>query len=1046
MKPDGSIVCEVVEEIDDPVPSPITSRCNTSLLGGERVVKLELGEEANETDPLLPAEHFNGPVPVKVEVKTEFVIKTEDGEEPIFHELTNPYLESKFKNENCINFDNIEGLSDEDIPNIPVIDISEIDSKPLTHRAPLPNKLPPIFPLNHSPGKRSDRGLGRENVPPVLSDVIDTSSHSPLHDSNGEQQPENVDWGTRSSEPVVINVPNDAENCPCIIETLLELPFVHRDWTTEERKAIVVKGKPTEFPVRLVSKAISRDKFDWLTGCSARQELYCWPCLLFQPKLVWSSTRSLLSDDALYHSIKLSHKKSVAMLEKFEEHFKKLGLAKKIEKPVITTIPKPVPEPTKTKPQLMQSNNSKNYCLVSKLIHNDVRNLPKGDRDKLIMNGRPRPSLGELALLNSSQSSDIEYDKVDWLTASRKLRRLFCWPCLMLPQNLKIGVWTKFGFCDFRQLNDAVGRHAATQVHIDAYLQLKVWESEISKKSIRPSTLNNQNTRKQRDFLKYIVDVSCFMKQKINNTTISIEDYVDVLKLVSSRDEKLKYFFQENSVKSNKDVETLITPYLKSISTTLQSMILSRIKDELKKTMFVSLILNDTGVHDKLRSTYVAAIVRYTSQTGEPRERFVKFIKASTDRSVSNFLKDIYALILELDCAKKIVGFTYDGGVVQPSTMLSFNNSMKDLFPSSNFFHYRDHRLRSLIIQSLSHIKCSKDFIFTLKEISTFFENAPNAKDSFLMLVNRKKPINWDISSGLVFTITNHYCPLITFFESIKSGGLKFEWTNKIMAQADKFVQFLLRLKNRFLVVLLSKIFSDVDHLCRVIEGKFDSKSRMAGGKNAVDQIKTNLFEDIFKIACSISSSEPRVVVPGNLDIFKDIYQQVTHDVSTLLKERTSDLEKWEFFNFVPNDKSFGMYLECAKARLSTVSLPLPVCGSMDCQRLLPQLVFIRSNERLFGDKDIDGLVRCLHSFDMIEVVDELYKFLMFIRTIPMIANDPKRPKIAKINDYVKGKKELDDSDTLMFIEKELLSKMQSDMNFYDDVIDVVIPLTKRDV
>uniref|UniRef100_A0A0A9WQL4 Inner membrane ABC transporter permease protein yejE n=1 Tax=Lygus hesperus TaxID=30085 RepID=A0A0A9WQL4_LYGHE len=1076
MKPDGSIVCEVVEEEidDDDVPNPITSKCNTSLVDDERLVKLELGDEGNEIDPLLPVEDFNKEplsptflqasnptsAPVKVEVKTEDEIKTED---PTFLKLTNPFTASKFKNELNRN-DEAEDMPDES--NIPVIDISEpIVVKTLTtQRTPLSSKLPqprPFLSKNNSSNKRTNR----ENVPPATrGDVIDSSysavsPSSPVHVTNNsvgeEQQPPvklaeeveaRVDWVKRFSDPVV------ADNCPCIIENLLEVPFLNKQWTTEKRREIVIKGKPKKFPVRFSGAVISHDRLDWLTGCSARDELYCWPCLLFQPKSPWYSKKSVLSDDSLIHQRTFDHKKSVSTLNRLEMHFQKLKMKMTSKKPTPAkyseenVLPKPTPNLNLTKDTGQPSKKKTYSCIVSKLIDKNFSDLDKEERESILLIGRPRPQLGELALLNRCQSSAQEYDRVEWLTASLEHKKLYCWPCLLGPQNSKFGVWTKLGFSEFRFLDDAVQRHEASLPHMDAYLQLKVWESEVKKKSVGSTTLNDQKARKRFDFLKYVVDVTCFMKQKITNSATSIDDYVDVLKLVSSRDEKLKNFFNDKSLKSDEAIKTVITPYVKRISASLQLKMLSRIKEELKKTHFVSLILSDTSVHDKMRNTYVAAIVRYTTETGSPCERFVKFIKAATDRPIRNFLEDVKSLVNQLDCAQKLVGFTYDGGVVQSPMIKFFNNEMKQVFTSSNFFHYKSHNLRKLITQSLSHVKCCKDFVSSLTEISSFFDNTPNAKASFLSLITRKQTREWDFSSGLVLTIVNNYFSLIDFFDSIKSNGMAFEWNNKVKAQADKFVRFLLRLSNRFLIVLLSRIFADVDHLCQVLEGKFDTTSVMVGVSNAIEKIKSNNFDDIFRTACSISSNEPRIVFPGNRDIFKDIFQQVINVVSLLLTDRTSDMEKWDFFNFMPGNESCGKYLEAARNRISSSALAISVFPSLDCQRLHPQLVLFCNNERFFGNKDIDGLVRCLHDFDMVGVVDELYKFLMFIRSVPMIANDSKIPKINKINAYIKGKKELNDSDTLLWLERDLLSTLQSEESFHSDVINDIIRDTKRTV
>jgi len=76
------------------------------------------------------------------------------------------------------------------------------------------------------------------------------------------------------------------------ILSLLEKPFSAR--TMEEKLSILEKGKPkpdmsklsmcSKQGRRTITRSFSNSRFDeipWLTGCSKRNKLYCWPCVLF---------------------------------------------------------------------------------------------------------------------------------------------------------------------------------------------------------------------------------------------------------------------------------------------------------------------------------------------------------------------------------------------------------------------------------------------------------------------------------------------------------------------------------------------------------------------------------------------------------------------------------------------------------------------------------------------------------------------------------------------------------------------------------------------
>ncbi|KAF6205387.1 hypothetical protein GE061_019558 [Apolygus lucorum] len=899
-----------------------------------------------------------------------------------------------------------------------------------------------------------------ENADIVIYDSDDTINNTDAVNSNSVDMINNADMvilNSDSKEEIVIpkydieppsgtlfsfnnflsikseNIEN-TDGCPCIIEELLKVPFA--DYTKrspDDRKAIVFKGKPTRFPVHFT--VIPHKEIDWLTGCTAREELYCWPCLLFQPNIVWSSAQCLLSEDYIIHDNARTHRRSVAMLNQVELHFRQMGKDKtSTAEPTIAMRSDLDVFPSKTK----RSNSS----IIPELVAGSFSDFDKEKRDAILLRRRPRLPPGLSSLLNERQMEAFQDDANHWLIGSDEFRSFFCWPCLLTSN--KSDKWGKFGFRDFQQLDDGVKTHETSQAHMSACVQLKLWESELGMKSTDSTNRVGQmskNDQKHRDFLKYVIDVVCFMKLKITNSTLTIDEYVDVLKLVSSCDGKLKEFINEKSVTSDEGIKTLLTPYLECISKCLQARILSRIKSELKKTFFVSLIFNDVSVKDKIRSTDVAVIVRYTSETGDSCERLVKFIVADTNSSILDFVEDVKSLVQnDLDCALKLVGFTYDGGVVPSSMMRLFNNVMKETFPRSNFFHYKEHKLPRVITQSLGHLECCKDFVNGLAKISRFFENSPKTKSSFITMSKNqvKQPFEWDFSSFLVVTIAENYSHIINFFDEIKWNESLFKRNRKVIAQADEFVEFLLCFSNCFLIFLLYEIFSEVDQLSKVLQGDFDSVSRINGGKDAVTKIKGIEFEDIFKKACSVSTTDSRIDIPDDEGTHRDIYSQVIQDLSTLLSERTADLKKWELYNVLPDDKNCMVYLKAIWKRLISSRLSLYITPQLKLIRLLPEFEQFCSNQRFRECQDIVELIKDLRGSDMFDTVNELYRFLMFIRTIPMIANDPKSvdPTLNKVKAYIKGKSDLCESDTLLWVEKNLLSQLRSEPNFQDSVID----------
>ena len=106
--------------------------------------------------------------------------------------------------------------------------------------------------------------------------------------------------------------------CPIMEDIVADLkhkPFEKRN--IAEKKEIINNGRPTP---ALTNKFGTRsfqskwyEQLDWLCGCAVTDKLYCWPCLLFQPKSNQSWTHAGYNNfrnilvDSKYHSKSLSH-------------------------------------------------------------------------------------------------------------------------------------------------------------------------------------------------------------------------------------------------------------------------------------------------------------------------------------------------------------------------------------------------------------------------------------------------------------------------------------------------------------------------------------------------------------------------------------------------------------------------------------------------------------------------------------------------------------------------------------------------------------------
>ena len=108
------------------------------------------------------------------------------------------------------------------------------------------------------------------------------------------------------------------------IQAIKTKPFSARSFI--EKKLLLEGGRPTP-NIRLMHNGRNFqtkwfEDVDWLCG-SPNGKLYCWPCLLFQPKMGQSWTdkgytnyRNLLSD-CKYHGTSMSHLSCYKKMKKF---------------------------------------------------------------------------------------------------------------------------------------------------------------------------------------------------------------------------------------------------------------------------------------------------------------------------------------------------------------------------------------------------------------------------------------------------------------------------------------------------------------------------------------------------------------------------------------------------------------------------------------------------------------------------------------------------------------------------------------------------------
>lgn len=119
-------------------------------------------------------------------------------------------------------------------------------------------------------------------------------------------------------------------------------------------------------------------------------------------------------------------------------------------------------------------------CLINELIGYPFLHRVESDQIDIIRNGRPMPNPSPNGGFIDNFVA-INYFKYDWLAGSKKLKKLFCWVCLLFsePDSTKVGrqsrhlslLWTQYGFDQMRKFSTAANKHQNGKSH-DKFLKM----------------------------------------------------------------------------------------------------------------------------------------------------------------------------------------------------------------------------------------------------------------------------------------------------------------------------------------------------------------------------------------------------------------------------------------------------------------------------------------------------------------------------------------------------------------------------------------------
>ncbi|XP_035205067.1 zinc finger MYM-type protein 1-like [Stegodyphus dumicola] len=339
------------------------------------------------------------------------------------------------------------------------------------------------------------------------------------------------------------------------------------------------------------------------------------------------------------------------------------------------------------------------------------------------------------------------YEKFKWLIGCSELNKLYCWPCLLFVVIEKDkNIWTKQGYSDLNPLHEAAKKHEKTQSHINAVILLKTFGTAridlmLDQQKASSIVQHNEKVTRNKNILKRLIDVVCYLAKQEdafcghneNITSLNRGNYIEFITLISKYDDLLATHLRTANVFSGTSnrIQNDIIALIKNI-------VISEIRNEVKETPFVAIMLDETS--DISHKSQLSVVLRYVNNCSAPVERFLFFKNVSGDRSAEALCNVVQETILSWGCENKLIAQMYDGVAVMAGALNWTQKKVKDIFPEAMFVHCCAHILNLVPSQSVLFIKDCKLFFATISGITSFFSLSTKRNHVLNEIIKRKFP------------------------------------------------------------------------------------------------------------------------------------------------------------------------------------------------------------------------------------------------------------------------------------------------------------------
>lgn len=711
------------------------------------------------------------------------------------------------------------------------------------------------------------------------------------------------------------------------------------------------------------------------------------------------------------------------------------------------------------------------HDIICSLIETPFSRLKENDRRDTMTNGRPMPPLNVLKRDHKDGKSFSRsfnthwYTSHQWMCGSYYKQSLFCWPCLLLSKG-RNNVWVLQGFSDFKNLSASVKKHELSKEHMSSFVALKRLQANTS--TIRDALemqssvslkLYNEDVRKNRKLLSYLIDVTCHLaKQELSfrghdekSDSLNVGNFRSTFNLIIKRDIEI----QEHLRKIGNIFSGLSKTIQNDLIVCISEYLMETIHQEIRDSLFFAVQADDTT--DILEKSQCAISVRYVNKCSEIKERFLGFYDVSEDRTADAMYNLITSVLIPFDFKNKLVGQCYDGASVMAGSLNGLQKKIKDDAPVALFVHCSAHRLNLVLQNGSKNIKNCRSFFATATSIAGFFHHS--AKRTFILdsVVHKRIPSScetrWTSRSKIIHVLDSKWEGLkIVFQKIIDDKSSAAESINGAIG----YLSFMNDLEFAFLTTVYKAIFDITDLLYDILQKRSLDVSYC---KNQIflarDRIKSlrneSTFDRFFEQAeLKITSTdlEPpqppkrrklheREPVYGNEKIFlRVLFYEVIDNIIQQIEVRFEDMSQVMFFSLADSSK-FKEYSQQFPFDLIT-SLTCFYKNTFDKQKLINELQVIYHDEQ-FGKLNVQAILKHFKDNDFQEIFPEAYKLFVLIATIPATSASVERhfSCLKRIKTYSRNSMKNDrlSSLALISIEKELFHFLEASDDFMENII-----------